>query len=387
LRVRLGVDVFLEDPEGFLGGARFGLVTNPSGVTGSLEPTLEALQAMHTHLRAVFGPEHGAAGAAQDAVEVPHATDLHTGLPVYSLYGETRKPTAEMLDGLEALVFDIQDVGSRYYTYVSTMALCMEACEEHGLEMLVLDRPNPLNGVAVEGGLLEPGYTSFVGWAPTPIRHGLTVGELSLLLNEGVGCRLRVAEMEGWVREMWFDETCLQWVAPSPNMPTLETATVYPGTCLVEGVNLSEGRGTTKPFEVVGAPWLDGRKLARHLNKQGLEGVVLRPCCFTPVFSKYAGQLCQGVQLHVVDRASFKPVETGLRLLAEALAMHPEEFRFLEPSYDSRPHFDLLVGNSWVRQALLDGVEVGEIVEGWRDGLEAFKLEWERFQLYGGRGE
>jgi len=247
------------------------LVTNPTGVTSHLESSLDAL---HSHpdvdLRIVFGPEHGARGDIQDALPVGGHVDEATGLPVHSLYGEHRAPTPENLDGLDALVFDIQDCGARTYTYVSTLTYCMEAAHRCGLGVVVLDRPNPINGLCVEGGVLEPGFESFIGLHPIPFRHGLTVGEQASLINEKIGCQLEVVEMEGWRREMWFDGTGLPWVQPSPNLPTLDTATVFPGTCLFEGVNASEGRGTTRPFEVMGAPWADGRRWAESVNALGL---------------------------------------------------------------------------------------------------------------------
>ena len=383
MTVKAGVDILLENPEKHLRGSRVGLVTNPTGVTGDLTPTLDALYGHPcVELKAVFGPEHGVRGDVQDALPVGHSIDPSTGLPVYSLYGEFMKPTAEMLEGVDALVLDIQDVGARFYTYTSTLTYSLQAAAEHGVSLIVLDRPNPVNGLAVEGNILEPGFASFIGLHPIPMRHGLTMGELARFVNQEIGADLTVVPMRGWRREMWFDETGLPWVQPSPNIPTLDTATVYPGACLFEGVNVSEGRGTTRPFECLGAPWIDGERWAAELNGLGLGGVRFRACSFTPTFSKYDGQRCVGVQLHVLDRSSFKPVETALHMLAAVLRLWPEEFRWLEPSYDRRHHFDLLAGTSKTREALGRGTPVQEIVDGWREKLEEFGEMRQDFLIY-----
>jgi len=383
LTVRNGVDVLLDDPSSFIGDAKVGLITNPTGVTLGLYSTLDAF---HEHpgidLAAVFGPEHGARGDVQDALPVESRVDEATGLPVYSLYGEVRRPTAEMLEGVELLVFDIQDVGARFYTYISTLTHALEAAEEHGKGVVVLDRPNPINGIALEGNIPEPGFESFVGLHRVPIRHGLTIGELALLANEGIGAELRVIPMEGWGRGMWFDETGLPWVQPSPNIPTIETATVYPGTCFFEGVNVSEGRGTTRPFEYIGAPWIDARGWSSALNTLGLEGVAFRPCHFTPTFDKYRGELCGGVQLHVTDWDTFKPVEAGLHMLATCIDLWPEELQWRTTTESERLHFDLLAGTDKIRNALSEGVSVDDIVGGWRGDLASFMERREDFLLY-----
>jgi len=376
--------VLLDDPRDYLGENSVGLVTNTTGVTGALEPTLDAL---HRHpgikLRAVFGPEHGARGDVQDALPVESHMDEATGLPVYSLYGEHVKPTPEMTDGLDALVFDVQDCGARFYTYVSTLTHCMEAAARDGLDVLVLDRPNPVNGVSVEGNILEPGYTSFIGLHPIPVRHGLTVGELASLINDGIMCSLEVVEMDGWSRGMWFDETGLPWVQPSPNLPTMDTATVYPGTCFFEGVNVSEGRGTTRPFEYLGAPWVDGGRWAEALNAAGLPGARFRPCYFTPAFWRYVGESCGGLQVHVTDREAYRPVEAGLHMLSALMRLQGDTFRFNEPTYDEKRHFDLLAGTDGLRLSLGEGVPVEEIVGAWEPELERFMKVRERHLLYG----
>jgi uncharacterized protein YbbC (DUF1343 family) len=376
--------VLLDDPRGYLGARSVGLVTNTTGVTKALESTLDAL---HRHpsvkLRAVFGPEHGARGDVQDALPIESHMDEATGLPVYSLYGERVKPSPEMTDGLDALVFDVQDCGARFYTYVSTLTHCMGAAARDGLDMLVLDRPNPVNGLSVEGNILEPGYASFIGLHPIPVRHGLTVGELASLINENIMCSLEVVEMDGWSRGMWFDETGLPWVQPSPNLPTLDTATVYPGTCFFEGVNVSEGRGTTRPFEYLGAPWVDGGRWAEALNAAGLPGARFRPCYFTPAFWRYVGEGCGGLQVHVTDRDAYRPVEAGLHMLSTLMWLQGDMFRFNEPTYDERGHFDLLAGTDRLRLSLGEGVPVEEIVEAWEPGLERFMKVRERHLLYG----
>ena len=383
MRVKAGIDVLLRSPGEHLGGSKVGLITNPTGVTGDLVSTIDALNGHPmVNLKAVFGPEHGARGDIQDGLPVESRVDAATGLPVYSLYGDVRKPTPEMLEEVDALVFDIQDAGARFYTYASTLTHALEAAAENGVSLAVLDRPNPVNGVDVEGGILKPGFASFVGLHPIPIRHGLTIGELARLANEDIGAELQVVTMEGWERGMWFDETRLPWVQPSPNLPTPDTATVYPGTCLFEGVNVSEGRGTTRPFEYIGTPWIDGAMWAKALNGLGLGGVRFRACHFTPTFDKYHGEACRGVQVHVTDRDAYRPVETGLHMLSTALGLWPHEFQWLPPRDDGRRHFDLLAGSDKIRADLGRGEAVEEIVDGWRDGLEAYVERSEEFLLY-----
>ena len=364
-----------------LKGRRVGLITNPTGVNRDLVSTVDLLhQHPDVELVALFGPEHGVRGEVQDGLAVEAYTDPVTGLPVYSLYGDTPKPTQEMVAGLDTLAFDIQDVGVRFYTYLSTMVLAMEAAADYGLQFVVLDRPNPLTGVKVEGPLLDPAFQSFVGCGPVPIRHGLTLGELALFFNaeRGIGADLTVVPLAGWTREQWYDETGLAWIPPSPNMPTLDTATVYPGTCLFEGTNLSEGRGTTKPFEWIGAPWIDGTAWARALNDLDLPGVRFRPVTFRPTFSKFAGESCQGVQVHVRDRDCFKPVRTGLAMLATARQRWPEHFEW-KPD-----HFDRLMGTDRVRLALDQGTAVEEIGADWEAAEADFVRRSQRYWLYVG---
>ncbi len=374
-----------------LAGKRLGLITNPTGVTKSLEATLDALHRdRRFQLVAAFGPEHGLRGEAQDAVHIGDFRDEATGVMVYSLYGANRRPTADALADLDALVFDIQDVGARFYTYVSTMLLSMRACAEVGKEFIVLDRPNPISGNLVEGGILDERFTSFVGACPVPVRHGLTVGELAKWANETleIGCRLTVCKMTGWRRAMWADETDLPWVMPSPNIPSLDTATVYPGACFVEGTNLSEGRGTTRPFELIGAPWVDGPALAGRLNGLGLAGCRFRPVFFEPAFSKHAGEACGGVQIHVLDRDVFRPVRTGIYILAAIHKLYPDRFQWIgtpEQQAAGRLHIDLLAGTDELRRTLdLGGYDRGidELLTKWDADAARFEAERKRFLLY-----
>jgi beta-N-acetylhexosaminidase len=383
LTVKPGVDVLLDEPRAYLGFDRVGLVTNPTGVTSRLESTLDEF---HKHdkinLSAVFGPEHGVRGDIQDALDVPNHMDPYTDLPVYSLYGEHRAPTGELLDGVDILVFDIQDCGSRFYTYVSTLTYCMESAARYGVKVVVLDRPNPINGDIVEGNILEQGYDSFIGLHPVPIRHGLTTGELASLINNGINCELSVVPMKGWHREHWFDETGLPWIQPSPNLPSLDTATVYPGTCFFEGINASEGRGTTRPFEYLGAPWVDEKKWAESLNILGLPGVKFRGCHFTPAFWGFKDTRCNGVQVHVTDRDLFKPVETGVHLLSTLRQQHPDEFKFKDPTYESRRHFDLLAGTNSLREQLERNTPVDNIVGSWEVETKRYLKKRESHLIY-----
>jgi uncharacterized protein YbbC (DUF1343 family) len=383
-RVRTGLDRILDERCDLLAGRCVGLVTNASAVTGDVTPAVDALREA-CNLVALFGPEHGITGHMADAARIPSETDPHTGLPIYSLYGETRKPTAEMLHGIDLLVFDIQDVGVRFYTYTWTMSYVLEAAAEHGLPLIVLDRPNPIGGEICAGPILEPGYESFVGRYLIPLRHGLTIGELALLFNRerGLNADLTVIEMEGWRRSMWFDQTGLPWVSPSPAIPKLDTAIVYPGTCLMEGTNVSEGRGMETPFECLGAPWIDGHRLASALNDLALPGVRFRPTTFKPWTSKHAGETCQGVFLHVTDRQVFRPLPAGLHILSAIRSLWPETFRWRESSWEGRPaHFDLLIGNRWVREQLDAGCPVDEIVSSWQEALSQFDALRRQVFLY-----
>ncbi|MDI7274881.1 MAG: DUF1343 domain-containing protein, partial [Anaerolineae bacterium] len=309
-------------------------------------------------------------------------TDRRTGLPVYSLYGASLEPTPEMLAGVDLLLYDMQDVGARYYTLISTLAHVLRGACRAGRPVVVLDRPNPINGLAIEGPPVEPGFESFVGILPVPIRHGLTAGELARYAARhfALASELTVVPMQGWTRRLWFDETGLPWVPTSPAMPRLSTATLYPGTCLLEGTNLSEGRGTALPFELAGAPWLEGHRLARALNGMRLPGVRFRPVRFVPCAGKHAGQACGGVQVHVTDREAMRPLLVGLHLIAACLEQAPERFHFLPPSQEGLPcHFDLLAGTSRLREGLEAGVPAEQLAAEWAEGVERFsrcRQEW-----------
>ncbi|KYG27847.1 exo-beta-N-acetylmuramidase NamZ family protein [Priestia endophytica] len=379
-KVELGVETLFREHKNLLKGKRVGLITNPTGVDSELRSSVDLFaEDPDIELTALYGPEHGVRGDAQAGDKVDYYIDEKTGLPVYSLYGDTRKPTPEMLKNVDILVFDIQDVGARFYTYIYTMAYAMEAAKEQGIPFVVLDRPNPLGGEVVEGPVLEEKYSSFVGKYPIPLRHGMTVGELAQLFNKefGIGADLTVVKMKKWKRSFDYDETNLPFVMPSPNMPTLETAFVYPGTGLIEGTNVSEGRGTTKPFELLGAPFINGTELSEKLNNLHLDGVKFRAASFTPSFSKHSGQLSHGVQVYVTDREKYQSVETGLHIVKTIHDLYGEEF-----SFNKSGNFDLLIGNSWVREELEKGTNVEDIIAKWQKDTKAFKKIRKQYLLY-----
>jgi len=386
-RVRTGLEELLARP-GPLRGHKVGLVANPASVTPDLVHASLALRAARgLRLASLFGPEHGLWAGVQDLVEVESGRDPATGLPVHSLYGSTRTPTRAMLEGLDAVVVDLQDVGSRYYTFIYTMLNVMLACAEHGVRLLVLDRPNPLGGATVEGNVLEPAYRSFVGMHPLAARHGMTIGELALLFRAELGLEadLHVVRMRGWRREMAFEDTGLPWVPTSPNMPSVDTAYVYPGGCLIEGTNLSEGRGTTRPFEFVGAPWLDPWGLARAMNREGLPGVRFRPTYFTPTFQKHAGRLCGGLQVHVTDRRRFQPFLSYVLLLSHARRQDPGRFAWRDPPYEyelvKRP-IDILYGSDRLRATLEAGGPPRRLARGWKPEVLRFRRRRAPYLLY-----
>ncbi len=372
--IQLGADQILQEPFfSWIQGQRVGLITNHTGVTAQLESLAYLLERQpEVHLVALFAPEHGLLGQAQAGEKIAGEAAR------YSLYGSTHAPTAKMLEGVDVLIFDVQDAGVRFYTYISTLYECMKAAGLHGVPLLVLDRPNPIDATRVEGPLLEPGQASFVGVHPIALRHGMTVGELARLFNAEaeLGCDLKIVPLQGWKRSQWYDQTGLQWIMPSPNMPTLATATVYPGLCLIEGTNLSEGRGSTRPFELFGAPWLKSAQLAQKLNQLGLEGVRFRTQAFRPTFSKFKGEPCRGIQIHVLDRHAFDPIGVVLHLLHQLLRMHPNEFEF------KNAIFDRLSGSPAIREGLEQGRSPQEIISGWQKDLEAFRETRARFLLY-----
>lgn len=389
MRVRPGIEVLLQDRKPLLRGARIGIVVHPASVLPDLRHTADALfNEKALHVTALFGPQHGARGEKQDnMIESPFYRDAETGLPVHSLYSSTRHPTEEMLRDIDVLIFDLQDVGTRVYTFIYTMAYCMEACAQFGKQMIVMDRPNPINGLQVEGNLLRTEYRSFVGLYPIPMRHGMTVGELAGLFNceFGIRCDLKVVAMDGWERSMWFDQTGLPWVQPSPNLPTLDSAIAYPGMVLVEGTQLSEGRGTTRPFEYLGAPYIRARDLAVHLNGHGLPGVFFRPAYFQPTFQKWAGVMCGGVQLHVVDRSAFEPYLTGITAISAVRRMHPDRFAWRDPPYEyenEKLPIEILCGGKDIPRLIENGAVPGEIRLSWQSELAGFVEKRAKYLLY-----
>ncbi len=391
--MRTGLEVLLRARGGPLRGRRVGLVCNPTSVDRRLRHAADLLRALPgVTLAALFGPEHGVRGDAQYMVAVEGETDAATGLLVHSLYGATKEslqPGREQLAGLDLLCFDIQDVGARYYTYQATMLLCMEAAARAGIGFVVLDRPNPIGGLAVEGPALRPGFESFCGLHDLAPRHGLTVGELARLFvaERGLDLDLTVVPCQGWRRGQGFRATGLPWVLPSPNMPTPETALVYPGMCLLEGTNLSEGRGTTRPFELFGAPWLDPARLAAALGAERLPGVRFRPASFTPAWDKHAGVRCHGVELQVHDAGAFRPFRTGLACVLHARGQAPDRFRWRTGTYefvDGVPAFDLLCGSARERTGIEAGATLPELVKGYAVEERAFAKRRYRFLAYHG---
>ncbi|HUK36299.1 MAG TPA: DUF1343 domain-containing protein [Vicinamibacterales bacterium] len=387
MRVSLGCERLLASSS--LDGKRVGVVCNPASVDGELRHVADLI-ARHprAELAALFGPQHGFRSDVQDnMIETRHGEDGARRVPVYSLYSETREPTAEMLQGVDVLVIDLQDVGSRIYTFIYTMANCLVACRKHRVKAIVCDRPNPIGGTAVEGPMLVHGYESFVGQYPIPMRHGMTIGELAQLFNSefGIGADLSVVTMNGWRREMYFDSTGLPWVMPSPNMPTLDTAIVYPGTVLFEGTNVSEGRGTTRPFEITGAPWPVAERFAERMNALGLAGVFFRPVVFEPTFQKHAGATCAGAQMHVLDRGAFRPVEAGVALIKAFRDAGPTQFAWREPPYEyehTKMPIDILAGSSDLRNQIEAEVGAREIARTWTEPVDRFLKTRERHLLY-----
>jgi len=387
--IKLGVERLLTEKIDLLRGARVGLVCNQASVDHGLRHVADLL---HQHpdikLTTLFGPQHGIRGDVQDnMIETAHAADRKTGLPIYSLYSETREPTEEMLRDVDIIVVDLQGVGCRIYTFVYTMANCMRAAKKFGKKVIACDRPNPIGGIQVAGNLLDPAFTSFVGQFPIPTRSGMTDVELGRLFNAefGIDCDFEAVPMSGWSRELWYDDTDGPWVLPSPNIPTVDTAGVFPGTVHLEGTQMSEGRGTTRPFEVVGAPYINAEDFAAALSSLGLPGVYFRSCVFVPTFQKHGGQACGGVQIHVLDRQTFEPVITGIAIVKTAFDMYREHFRWKDPPYEyeyDRNPFDLIAGTSAVREAIERGDSLEQIESSWRRPLKEFMAIREKFLLY-----
>jgi len=386
--IKTGLDIIKKHWPKKLKGACAGLLVNPASVNKKLEHATDLfLHCGNFKLKALFGPQHGICGDTQDnMVEWEGFRDKQTGLQVYSLYSHTRKPEPGMLKNIDVLVIDIQDAGSRYYTFIWTMELCMQACNEAGKSVVILDRPNPIGGSVIEGPVLDTSFASFVGHRPLPVRHGMTVGEIcSYFKNEHYqALDLHVIPMKGWKRKMWFDETGLPWVMPSPNMPTPETAVVYPGMCLLEGTNLSEGRGTTRPFEIFGAPYAESERLVRHLKVFKLPGVVFRPMYFKPAFQKHKGRLCGGAQIHVTNREKFKPFKTGVAVIKAVYDLYPKQFQWKNPPYEyetKKMPIDILAGTDLLRRDIEDGKSLKHMEEWWKGQCLEFNRKVRRKYL------
>ena len=390
MSVRLGLERLIEGPDrSLIVGKRLGLVCNPASVDGRIVHASDRLgSTAEWTLAALFGPQHGISSDLQEnMIETPHARDAKRRVPIYSLYSETREPTAQMLADIDVLVIDLQDVGTRIYTYIYTMANCLRAARKHGIRVVVCDRPNPINGDDIEGAVLDPAYTSFVGQFPIPMRHGLTIGEAARLFNDhfGLNAAVDVVPMEGWRRSMYFDETGLPWVLPSPNIPTLDTTIVYPGAVLFEGTQLSEGRGTNRPFEFVGAPWIEGDRFAEAMNRRGLAGAYFRPVLFEPTFHKHTQTACGGCQIHVTDRKTFRPVRIAVELLAEFHREAPQKTLWRDPPYEYeriKPPIDILYGSDRLRLGIDAGEDAASIAAAWPRDEDAFRKLRKRFLLY-----
>lgn len=387
--MRLGLERILDDHLHLIKGCRTGLIVHPASIDSRYKHAADLFHnCPEIKLTALFGPQHGIRGETQDnMIEWEGFHDSRTGVPVYSLYGETRIPTDEAMSRLDVLVFDVQDVGTRVYTFIYTMALAMQACARTKKRMVVLDRPNPIGGEAVEGNVLDPAYASFVGMYPIPMRHGMTVAELARMFNEefAIGCELEVVPMQGWSRSHWWDQTGLDWILPSPNMPTLDTATVYPGTVIFEGTMVSEGRGTTRPFELIGAPYIDPYLLTDSLNDLKLPGVYFRPAYFQPTFHKHCGKLCGALQLHVIDRKVFKPYLSAIAILHAIHNFYPAELEWKQPPYEyveDKLPIDVIFGTDQIRKQIEKGVSLHEIEAAWSEPLAEFMERRAKYLLY-----
>jgi uncharacterized protein YbbC (DUF1343 family) len=387
--VGTGLDIVREDGFTIFQGQRIGLLVHGASVASDLVHATDLFHSVPTHrLTALFGPQHGLWGETQDnMVEWEGFHHPLMGIPVYSLYGESREPTEDMLSSVDTLVVDLQDVGTRCYTFIWTMGLALKACARSGKRVVILDRPNPINGIDIEGPILDMAYASFVGLHSLPVRHAMTIGEVALLVagEQGLGLDLDVVPLRGWKRSMWFDETGLPWVMPSPNMPLLDTAIVYPGMCLLEGTTLSEGRGTTRPFEICGAPWIDPWTLDARLKTEELPGVAFRPLRFIPTFNKWSQQACGGVQLHVIDRDKFRPFLTALSVIQAVRGLSPDRFNWKDPPYEYETEklpIDLLAGTDRVRKAIARGDDPRQLDAEWQAEQEVYLERREPYLLY-----
>lgn len=388
-QIKLGLERLPDERVGSLAGVRVGLVCNQASVDHGFR---HAADLFHEHsqinLTALFGPQHGIRGDLQDnMIETEHAVDRRTQVPIYSLYSETREPTDEMLSDVDVIVVDLQGVGCRIYTFAYTMANCMRAAKRLGKKVVVCDRPNPIGGEMVAGNVTERGHESFVGQFSLPTRHGMTMGELARLFNGhfGIGCELEVIELGGWSRDLWYEDTDGPWVLPSPNIPTPDSCKVFPGTVHLEGTQMSEGRGTTRPFELVGAPYIDADKYAEALAALNLPGVVFRSCVFMPTFQKHGGKACGGVQIHVTDRAAFEPVSAGVAIVKTAYDLYRDDFRWKDPPYEyefERNPFDVISGTTEMRAQIERGDSLDSIIASWQPALEEFKRIRREHLLY-----
>lgn len=388
-RVRPGVELLLNERHSSLADQRIGLVTNQASVLPDLRHVADVFaERSDIELTTLFGPQHGIRGDVQyNMIETPHVRDSRTGIMVYSLYSEVREPTEEMLVDVDTLVVDLQDVGCRIYTFIYTMANCMRAAKKFGKKVVVCDRPNPINGNAVEGNITEDAFKSFVGQFELPTRHGMTIGELAKMFNEhfGIGCELEVIEMDGWDRSMWGDETGLPWVLPSPNIPDVDTCIAFPATVHLEGTELSEGRGTTLPFFLNGAPFIDAYVWADALRKLDLPGVIFREAYFRPTFCEFAGQTCGGIQIHISDREAFTPVLTGVAMVKTAHDIYPDQFQWRQNAYeyvfDKNP-MDVVCGTDKIRLAIEASDSLDKITTGWAAGLVEFSEARRPYLIY-----
>jgi uncharacterized protein YbbC (DUF1343 family) len=383
----LGCDVFLQSPPKWFGSKRLGLLANQASVNKSLKSVKKMIIDAGGNLKCVFSPQHGFYSEKQaNMIESGDFRDPESGLPVVSLYSGSREPAPEALEAIDILLIDLQDVGTRVYTYTATIGLCIEACARAGKSVVILDRPNPINGTEIEGNLVESAYRSFVGRYPVPMRHGLTAAEFARYVCKvaNLDCDLEVVPMRGWTRGCNFDDLDLQWVYPSPNMPTWQTALVYPGMVLLEGTNISEGRGTTMPFQLFGAPFLDGQKLLCQLGAH-LDGVTLRPVTYEPAFDKYKGQTCSGFQIHVTDKKKFQPYRFGLALLRGLYTTHSDHFRWLDPPYEyefEKLPIDILIGSRTIRENIEKGLPIDDIESGWTQGIKEYRQRRQPILLY-----
>jgi len=386
--VQLGIDNLLSSDPPWLRKARVGLLANQASVDGTIRHTRDRLLQAGVRLTTLLAPQHGYFGELQaNMIESDDAMDAELGIPIFSLYGKTRRPTPEMLARMDVLVIDLQDVGTRVYTFGTTLALCLEAARAAGTRLAVLDRPNPIGGHRIEGNVLDLDRRSFVGHFPIPMRHGLTMAEMARLYNDAfeIGASLEVWPLNGWHRSMMYRETGLPWVPPSPNLPKPESTLVYPGQVILEGTNLSEGRGTTTPFELWGAPYLKVKRIVEHLAGASLEGLVLRPAHFQPTFDKWAGRGCSGFQIHLTDLDRYRPYATSLELLQAVLATHPEDFSWIAPPYEYELRhlpIEIILGRADIHQHLERGVSVADLERSWEPEIEDYRKLRAPYLLY-----